>query len=728
MKKILLFTILTFLAYILNAQIVTNEMPYGLKIKDAKTNKQNAIVLSVPNKAHIEDEDLINDNQPGPIRYAYPIEVDYTLENSGIWQKTDDGGRIWQLKINISGALSTNTYYNKFWLPEGSKFSVYSEDTKQYIGAITSEYIDGSMDKPIEFATSIIYGENVVFEYYQPNSVKESPIISISRIDYGYRYVDNPYENIFRGFGGAASCEINIKCSEGNNWQTEKHAVARIGIPMSGGTGWCSCALVNNTNHDYIPYILTANHCLGGLDAISNNNANQWIFYWEYESECGIGGTEPTLRSTTGATVVANNSGSDFALLRLKPTQDPRYVSGVTPSYLGWDRSENASTSGVCIHHPKGDVKKISIENNVFSTSSWDGTNNHWLLNFDLGVVEHGSSGSPLFNSNKRIVGQLHGNQNYNETVSYCNQPRAEFGKFSVSWTGNGAIDNRRKLQPWLDSLNTGAVTLDGTNIVVQISAIKGPDTISVCGVNTYYRAISIPPPSNPVHWRISSNLSNYLAIEDGENTPIAHIRAVQGATTPLNGAIYLDLLSNGVVVHTYSKNVTVNPGSAGYTNLSTESFSIASNTTWGGNHLLGVKATVESGITLTITGSIHSTSGASIIVEPNGKLILNGATLTNTCGEMWQGIELQNSENGQSAIMEMDGALIENAICAVKFVSDSTKVTSRESTLTATNSTFKNNSIAIDIEKKTTAYTTVASTFNSCNFIIDTNYRGCDS
>jgi hypothetical protein len=163
----------------LNAQIVTDELPYGLKDTTLIIEKQNIIALPAPNRAIIAREDSINDNQPGPVRYAYPVKVNYTLENSGEWHELDDGGKIWRLKVKLPGALSTNTLYDKFLLPEGAKFFVYSEDTKQSIGAITSEYIGGSKENPIEFATAIIYGENVVFEYYQPASVNNSALISI---------------------------------------------------------------------------------------------------------------------------------------------------------------------------------------------------------------------------------------------------------------------------------------------------------------------------------------------------------------------------------------------------------------------------------------------------------------------------------------------------------------------------------------------------------------------
>jgi hypothetical protein len=220
MKKILLITICGLFAYALHAQITTDEQPYGLNVTaKARITGQNAIALSAPNSFVIAQEDLINDSQPGPVRYAYPVDVNYTLENSGVWQELNDGSKIWRLKVKLPGALSTNTMYDKFWLPDGAKFFVYSEDTEQYIGAITSEYIERSRENPIEFATAIIYGETVVFEYFQPASVSDSAVISIPRIDYGYRYVDNPSGNILRMFGDAASCNININCTEGNTFR-----------------------------------------------------------------------------------------------------------------------------------------------------------------------------------------------------------------------------------------------------------------------------------------------------------------------------------------------------------------------------------------------------------------------------------------------------------------------------------------------------------------------------
>ena len=185
MRRIILLAAACCMVLVSRAQLATNEQPYSLSAK-VQVQKQDVIVLTAPDLERIEKEDLINDQQPGTAMFAYPVWVNYTLENSGVWQQLDGGGKIWRLKVTIPGALSTNTYYDKFWLPEGGKFFVYSEDTGQSIGAITSEFIGGSKEEPIKFATALIYGENVTFEYYQPASVKESPVIFISSICYGY--------------------------------------------------------------------------------------------------------------------------------------------------------------------------------------------------------------------------------------------------------------------------------------------------------------------------------------------------------------------------------------------------------------------------------------------------------------------------------------------------------------------------------------------------------------
>jgi len=200
MRKLVVFTVLFPLWGLggLYAQLTTNEQPYGLQQRNAGQSKQTYIVLPPPDVRQLAIEDSINEQsriagvdsvmQGGGTRFAVAVWVNYTLENSGVWETLPNGDKIWRLKVKIPNALSTHTYYDKFWLPEGCKFFVYSEETGQSIGAVTSQFIKGSKNDPALFATALIYGESVVYEYYQPASVSDTADIVINRLDYGYRW------------------------------------------------------------------------------------------------------------------------------------------------------------------------------------------------------------------------------------------------------------------------------------------------------------------------------------------------------------------------------------------------------------------------------------------------------------------------------------------------------------------------------------------------------------
>ena len=129
--------------------------------------------------------------------------------------------------------------------------------------------------------------------------------------------------------------------------------------------------------------------------------------------------------------------------------------------YAGWDRSRSDPLRSAVIHHPNTDVKRISFDLDRATTTSHlraeqrYGSDHIRVGAWDLGSTEGGSSGAPLFNHDKRVVGQLHGG------YAGCGDPRADwFGRFSAAWTGRGRLGLR--LSDWLDPLGTGALILDG--------------------------------------------------------------------------------------------------------------------------------------------------------------------------------------------------------------------------------------------------------------------------
>ncbi len=442
------------------AQLSTGESPVSFTKSQLQWNV-HAVTMPALDMAVINREDSMDREKGLPPRFGYPHKVNFSLENAGEWKLLPDGDRLWRLTIACPGAKSINLLYDKYWLPEGAKLFVYSKDKTQTIGAFTSRNNKGTKDNLRGFATELVFSDTVVVEYFEPKSVSRRGVVSISHVVQGYRLINMNRSGY--GLGSSGSCQVNVKCSEGQNWQKEKNAVALMIVEgYRYGTG----CLLNTTDNDYRPVFLTSNVCINTYDAINHNNLYSSIFYWNFEhSGCSNSATSPTYYTTSGATVLANKdftTNCDFALLSL--SEDPKSNPNIPLYYLGWDNSGNAGSSFVCIHHPKGDVKKIATRN-----ASAYSSGNEWVLSWDQttnghSVPEDGSIGAPLINSSKRVVGQLFASNNL--SCSNPSQDNSSFCKFSVSWTGNGSVDNRRKLQPWLDSSNTGATTNDGIGLI----------------------------------------------------------------------------------------------------------------------------------------------------------------------------------------------------------------------------------------------------------------------
>ena len=380
-----------------------------------------------------EDEMERTSSQQKPYRFANPISVDFNMNTHGTWNINDDGSSIWQFRIESPGAHSLNLIYDRFNIPEGAEFFVYSEDREMVLGAFTNYN-----HKPHGgFSTAPIVGDAIILEYNEPASPEFSGEISIDIVAHDYRDV---FFNEERGYGDSGSCNNNVNCAVGDDWRDEIRSVAMI--LTSGGSRLCTGSLVNNTSQDLAPYFLTANHCLGGN--------NSWIFMFNYESPSCNNQNGPTNMTVSGSSLLANSSTSDFALLLLNETPPESY----NVHYAGWDVSGSTPSIPVGIHHPSGDIKKISFDYNNASNSG-----NYWdVNNWEDGTTEPGSSGSPLFDGvTQRIIGQLYGGTASCTSITYDT-----YGKTSTSW--NLGMSN------YLDPNNTGASFING------IDAIDLPD------------------------------------------------------------------------------------------------------------------------------------------------------------------------------------------------------------------------------------------------------------
>ena len=461
MKKLFtLFLVILFTGFInlTIAQISHGGTPYSTMFQLPDTYQ--TLSLQQPDMEKIHQEDQIEESLggPGPWRMGVSVEVNKNMKNAGTWTEIEGVGKVWRLALEVKGAQALGVYYNNFYIPEGGQLFLYNKDKRQVIGSFTHD------NNPPEklFATQFIEGDKVTLEYFQPENVKEEAQIDISELAYAYRFIDYS----FRGEDDAWWCMIDVACEEGDGWENQIDGVARISIKIGGSYYWCSGSLINNTENDRTPYFLTASHCGGTASA---SDLNQWIFYFNYQAAT-CGGNAQGYNSKTGCAFKAHDPGmadpdvpgSDFYLVRINGTIPDGY--GVF--YNGWNRtnSNEDAPNGVGIHHPAGDIKKISTYSTPLQSSTfWNGQPTHWKLIWaetvnGKSIMQGGSSGSPVFDANGLIMGDLTGGY----TSNSCENPSpAYYGKMWYSWDQNGNT-NSTQLEPWLDPNGTGIEKLPG--------------------------------------------------------------------------------------------------------------------------------------------------------------------------------------------------------------------------------------------------------------------------
>jgi PKD repeat protein len=435
-------------------------------------------------KPHDKYNEVNKANQKSgqPLWAGFSILTEVKPHTMGTKVNWKSGATSWMLRATSPGAPALALVFEDVSIPKDATLYVYSESNPS-----ASYSIKGSDLNSKYISTPPLPGDAIIVEYYEPAQIVNTMSImstfvnsestnqlpsqhtemvgSFVLTDLVVIYTGLEAFNSEKGLGDSGACMVNINCSpEGDNWQVIKRGVARILLREGSGWYWCSGTLINNTNQDGTPYFLTADHC---GDASTTADMNVWQFFFNYERPGCSNITNPPTNMITGCSLRSKGvlaGGSDFKLVQLNSTPQQSW----NPYYNGWDRAATAATGGVSIHHPSGDAKKIStytgtlysatpnIEGSVMASGSawgvvWIATDN------GHSVTEGGSSGSPIFNSDGKVVGTLSGGS------SFCSSPNAPdfYGKFSYHWTSNGTLDSQ-KLQPWLDPGNTGVTSLSG--------------------------------------------------------------------------------------------------------------------------------------------------------------------------------------------------------------------------------------------------------------------------
>ena len=114
----------------------------------------------------IEKDVLLEEDSYSPLgtpyRYGYIHKGSYSPENYGIWEKTVDGGMMWQIRFTSKDAYAISFEFEEFYVPEGSELYVFSPGYEMVQGAYT--HLNNRLHQ--NFATPLIKGDTAIIEYY----------------------------------------------------------------------------------------------------------------------------------------------------------------------------------------------------------------------------------------------------------------------------------------------------------------------------------------------------------------------------------------------------------------------------------------------------------------------------------------------------------------------------------------------------------------------------------
>ncbi|HSK96959.1 MAG TPA: PKD domain-containing protein, partial [Euzebyales bacterium] len=338
----------------------------------------------------------------------------------GVVQATGDGGLVWTLAVRSTGAAALRVRLDGFFLPSGAELWLYTAG-----GEARGPYRAAGPGGTREFCTESVSGAEAFLQLRARGPLTGR---DLRRLGFLVADVAHIEDAAFRGSADAAPaagfCSYNAPCvvsgeCQDSSWDNVRNAVAHIRFVSGPYVYICSGGLVADAGGSNTPYFLTANHCIS-----RGREASSMEAYFRFRapagqcsSTTGCAGPGTTVPRTSGATILSTNKTSDYTLLRLsQPAPSGSY-------FLGWTTTPVANSNNAQLFrfsHPKGSPQAYSahvVDTSRPTCTSWP--RGAWIYSSDVaGATEGGSSGSPVVNAQRQIVGQLSGACGFNVSNS----------------------------------------------------------------------------------------------------------------------------------------------------------------------------------------------------------------------------------------------------------------------------------------------------------------------
>lgn len=452
--------------------------------------------------------------------FAEQHDANWTFNNSGRTIELDDGSIIWTLGIRSESAENMNVRLENVYLNPNEQIYIYSPSSSEF------QCYTVLCQSPKGIVQSLpVDGDSIIIEYHGYKGNRAN--FFVKSVNCGFASIRNDRIGRQRDFNkvgkveDASECEVDVSCYS-EDFSDVSQSVCRLFV---NGNSYGSGVLINNTAHDGKPYIITSAH------VISKNILSSCLVRFNFDMPMCEGFASPDNAVIQCDSLAYFDELRDVALLYMNdyPTDKDR------PYYSGWDLSEMPKGPYYSLHHPMGDVKKISKVSSITSATytmahtnsdkSFD-SKNHWkVAQWDLGVTEIGSSGGGLWSGDKLYIGSLTGG------AASCKSPKNDYyWRLNNNWD---KMNGEYQLRDFLDSKNTGITTLQGEWIVTekyeQIFGINTSDVVVSDSLKAYNGFIA-------GHNTLSTQAIAQQFGDDGKITTITGLYVVPKYVTSSHG------------------------------------------------------------------------------------------------------------------------------------------------------------------------------------------------
>ncbi|MDR3338747.1 MAG: serine protease [Candidatus Symbiothrix sp.] len=476
-------------------------------------------------------------------QFAYKFYTDIDLRRDAAISLLPDGTKIRRMGIRSQGAYSINLLLRDFEIPEGGKLFVYNTDYSYVIGSF--DHRNNSPGKILPLQP--VAGEALIVEYSEPPGVAFEGHFRITEVNHDYlgffRSEPKPDSN------SEYRCMPDALCSQ----VSEEMIRSTVLLIINGNTS-CTGTMVNNTADDGRPYLLTAVHCLCSptefpqeMDYYMEKGGSIIAFFNYDRPVCGtkMKGTEEMSMAIARPVVILEKN--DVALLEFQETPPDYYQ----PYYAGWNRTATGGEAPYTnLHHPWSAVKKtsLSVNNVALGTigkplDSYFHPDAHWNIAWTTGSTYAGSSGSPLFDKERLLIGGLSGGS------SVCNKEAPGggidyfFALFKAWETDNPA----NQLKTYLDPLNKDVQTYPGLDPKLSDPIIRLGNALYNSGDELITSTLDAPNSGF-----VFGN-SNLKTLEFAEEFTVTDAAAIYGAYLFLPEMPFAD--TNGIEISVYAGN-----------------------------------------------------------------------------------------------------------------------------------------------------------------------------